>query len=151
MKKTILLLSLICFTTNYYAQDTQTHHIGTSIGITTGIGISYRYWPSKLGIQITAAPLLLSKSDKIYSIGMSALYTLKDNEIVDLYSYVGSSILIETYSPLIYNAGVGIGFKFDFLKNLNYNIQFGYGANISNKQSFSRYGIVGETGLYYHF
>jgi len=156
--KIFISICLSVFSFSAIAQDNSPHHIGVSSGITTGFGLSYRYWPSKLGLQITTLPTLVKNSGSFTSFGASALYMINDTEKIDLYGYLGNSIflVVDNYDSelaykLTYNAGLGFGLKFDVFDQLNINIQLGYGGIDIGSDTGTLFSIVGETGLYYHF
>ena len=178
MNKFIIVLSIALFSTISYSQNeakqdkptpsTTKHYIGLNAGGVTGLGFSYRYWPSKLGIQVTGIPIFFAnKGGHFTSIGVSALYTLKDNRIVDLYGYLGNhfvsvkqnftftdnngNIVTNTNKSNLFNVGAGFGFKFDFLESLDFNIQGGYGVyGIGNKDVSLISTLTTEIGFYYH-
>jgi len=156
-----LILALICITiisvnTNAQAQDsTKTklkHHAGFHASSLGGVGFSYRYWPGKLGVQITTLPIFRKDSGHFLSLGATALYTLKEGKTVDLYSYLGVHYISlgqqnDKFNSI--NTGVGVGFKINLSEFLNLNIQTGYGFyNINNSLTTS---IAGGAGLYYSF
>ncbi len=155
-KKILFSVSLAIFSFSSIAQDDNPspHHFGVSAGLTTGFGISYRYWPSKFGLQITALPTVIQNNGSVTSFGASVLYMLKDKEKLDLYGYFGNSILYikgsnNNNSNLTYNTGLGLGVKFKIFDELNINTQVGYGGlDLSNGSPI--FSIVGEIGLYYH-
>lgn len=150
--KLLISICLTVFSFTSIAQDSSPHHVGVSAGFTTGFGLSYRYWPSKLGIQVTALPTFIKNQGSLTSFGASALYTLHEGSKIDLYSYLGNSIILEknsNQSNVTYNAGVGFGLKFNIFDELNVNAQFGYGGlNLTDK--YSSFTMVGEIGFYYH-
>jgi len=175
MKKLLFSGILVCISAFCLSQtehskinNTHAHHIGLSGGGVTGIGFSYRYWPSKWGVQITGIPILLeNKSGSFTSIGLSALYTFKDSRIVDLYGFFGNhftsykqkfdytdsngNIIENSNKDNLFNIGAGFGLKFDFLESLNFNIQSGVGMfGITNKSSSPITTLTAELGLYYN-
>lgn len=153
--KLIISIGFFLLSFSSISQDHSPHHIGMSAGVTTGFGLSYRYWPSKLGIQLTALPTISQNNGSFTSAGLTVLYTIKDREKIDLYAYLGNSILYTksgNNSDSFFNSGLGFGFKFKIFDELNFNTQFGYGAitEVGNDVS-PNFSIVGELGLYYHF
>lgn len=66
------------------------HEFGIASGITTGYGLSYRYWPNKIGIQLTAFPVV-SSNDKNLSLGLNSLMRLDSKEWYRLYAFVGGN------------------------------------------------------------
>ena len=147
--KTLFTLLIIATSFLGVSQKKSAHNIGSFAGVTDGFGLSYRYWPGKFGIQVTTAPMYFGKKNKFINIGFTGLYTIKDKNIVDLYGYVSNAIYISNNNS-IYNIGGGLGTKIDFYENLNFNLQFGYGALILNSEN-QIYTIIGGAGLYYHF
>lgn len=139
------------------------HYLGFHAGGTTGLGFSYRYWPSRWGGQITGIPIF--GEDYSYgSIGLSALYNLRDNEKVDLFAYLGNHINYNTYNYMYYddngqvvnenvkytqyNIGLGLGLDFKVFDQIHISAQGGYGLmDVTN--SFSTF-FTGEFGLYYN-
>ncbi len=170
MKK-IIILSLFCVIgLSLNAQEEKTksnnvHNIGLHLGATSGIGFSYRYWPSKFGIQFTGIPIYRSNGGHFLSGGLSVLYTIKDNKTVDLYGYLSSHVLsrkkefffnggdgffgnngkVET--RVYYSMGIGAGIKID-LKVLDLNFQTGYA--VYNMSRTAHTGLAGEMGIYFH-
>lgn len=159
------ILTIICITVmgmslnaqNKDATKTlQKHHVGIHASSLGGVGFSYRYWPGKLGVQITTLPIFRQNKGYFLSIGATALYTLKEGKTVDLYSYIGTHYIGENYSgnqqnngSSSLNTGLGVGFKINLSEFLNLNIQTGYGFyNITESLSTT---IAGGAGLYYSF
>lgn len=173
MKKSIVLLSFLFSLMVFGQENNQSkHHIGGHLGSVSGMGFSYRYWPTKLGGQITFVPVFKKDGGYLISSGISALYTLKQSQFVDLYAYWGFHLIntkstfniYDPYDPSIiilqqntyknyYNTGLGVGFKFKLLDNLDFCLQGGYGVYMSEdnfiNQLFYKTNIAGGIGLYY--
>jgi len=172
MKKIILALLVFGFTFSSSAQDQEKpyvapkHFLGVHAGFTTGRGLSYRYWPSKFGGEITAAPRFKKGGQYSISTGLSLLYKLKETKRYTAYAYVGNSLLAtkaksESYNPItqistykikettIYNASLGLGYKINFWDNLDFNVQLGYGF-YEITTDFNT-NITSEISMYYHF
>lgn len=66
------------------------HEFGIASGITTGYGLSYRYWPNKVGFQLTAFPVV-SNEDKNLSLGLNSLIKLDSKKWYRLYAFVGGN------------------------------------------------------------
>ncbi|MGB1102566.1 MAG: hypothetical protein ACPG21_02970 [Crocinitomicaceae bacterium] len=175
MKKLLIVFIGISFFNNsIFAQEYENeeetkpvltpHHIGLNAGATTGIGFSYRYWPSKMGFQVTTIPTF-AQGDIFVSSGLSALYLMKDNDRVDLFGYFGTHLRTTVYDHIIVDPitgayegevrktdnnlslGLGVGLKIDFWDVLNLNLQTGYGVrNIGDEPGTF---LTGEIGLYY--
>jgi hypothetical protein len=176
MKKIILSLIVLASVFNSVAQDEKEtfispkHFIGLHAGSTTGYGISYRYWPTKFGGEITSSPRF--ERDGLYTVstGLSFLYKLKENKRYTIYSYVGNSLLATkqneytsifnqvtgTYFTIStiekreeYNASIGFGYKVNFWQNLDFNLQAGYGFYDLTNDLYTNF--TGEISMYYHF
>ena len=173
MKKIIIIALMSFLGTSAYTQmessvnfsDETKHYLGLHLGSTTGLGFSYRYWPKLVGFQVTALPIFSKGGTYDVSTGLTLLYTLRDNNVVDFYSYFGQHLISRKYTDwvqdvsapngfktvdvfeTIYNLGVGVGFRLDS-KYIDFNIQVGYGAyDVLNDFNTN---IAGEIGLYYH-
>ena len=154
MKK-LLIVSFYIFALNFsFSQNVEQaitakpkHNFGLHAGASTGLGLSYRYWPKRLGVQATITPAF-GKDFSFVSAGLSGLYIFGDNEKVDFFGYLGNHLLLIDGNSL-YNVGLGAGFKFEFVKLLNLNLQAGYGVFDLTNDPFSN--ITGEIGFYYQF
>ncbi|MDD2426408.1 MAG: hypothetical protein PHU00_10405 [Bacteroidales bacterium] len=131
------------------------HSLGIAAGSTTGYGISYRYWPAKIGVQGTFAPYS-DEWGSNYSAGVSLLYKIVQAEKVNFFLYQGNHYLYtkEKYNDNDYeiinnhfNSGIGFGVEFIILKRVSLNLMGGY----AGFENFRRIGFTGETGLYFMF
>lgn len=131
------------------------HQAGIHGGLTTGVGFSYRYWPNRLGLQLTLLPIKVDEewkdilgvqefarsfspigdTEKFISIGVSGLYTLKKLQSYRLISYFGNHVLINRNSET-YNLGGGVGIS--FYKKVSFSLMLGYGA----------FDVLGQFNLY---
>lgn len=147
MKKFILLLSFGIFSLISLAQEPAdgkfTHRLGLNFGGVTGLGPSYRYWPGKLGVQITFLPVKveeewqdplhikdfyesyfgLYESTTFISAGLSCMYTVKQNPKYRLVTYLGNHFIVSEESQ-IYNLGGGFGITFDY--RVGFSLLLGY-------------------------
>ena len=123
-------------------------------GFTTGYGLSYRFWPGKLGLQGTFAPY--SNQDMSdYSIGVTLLFKLVETEKVNLLLYQGNHYIYRKHkydnsddvNTRHFNNGLGIGIEFIILKRVSFNLMGGY----AGYRNFERIAPTGETGLYFRF
>ena len=176
MKKSILFLFIISLTSTSIAQDGSftppKHFVGLHVGSTTGSGISYRYWPTKFGGEITAFPRFEKGGYYNINTGLSLLFKLKENKRYTIYTYFGNSLLIRKFDhwePLEewnpnnpnpeyiittkkstqFNSSIGLGYKVNFLQNLDFNLQAGYGFYDITSSVYT--SITGEISMYYHF
>jgi len=148
MKSFLILISFIIFTSNIFAQietnPNNCHQLGIHAGFTTGFGISYRYWPGILGLQLTITPIKIDESwtdimdvknffffnelednYKLTSLGLTALFKLHQGKKARFFSYIGNHYLITTENEY-YNIGAGFGFAVE--SEVSFNIMIGYGA-----------------------
>ena len=142
------------------------HQLGLHAGSTTGIGLSYRYWPGKLGIQATLLPYK-NNSDRnenterqdfyqiagidiprgqFVSIGLSGLLKIRQFNKSIMFTYLGNHFLL-LRNKTSYSAGAGIGFAID--APVSFNFMLGYGAyDITN--SLVLFPAF-EIGVYFRF
>lgn len=161
MKRIIILLVTVIFTGSIFAQNAiepkvRANEFGFHAGATTGVGLSYRYWPGKSGIQITALPIKTSEVTYI-NFGITALRTFHDSRLIRFFGYLGSNVVVNNgqnydywYDPYTdnfeetedtgyktrLNFGVGPGFAFG--SRVRVNIMAGYGF----------YDVLGEFNIY---
>lgn len=158
------LLSLFFLTGTASAQSDSTkrtpfkHSLGAAAGITTGYGLSYRYWPKKIGAQITFAPS--SNGDRtLISTGLTFLFKLVQTERANLFLYQGNHLYYSknkyyyylqnpsTFEETNLYNGVGLGIEFIIVKRVSLNLMGGYAAY----ENFDRFSMSGETGLFFKF
>jgi hypothetical protein len=125
------------------------HSLGLNVGSTSGVGISYKYQPTRFWAQITGTPFFLPENEKFLSVGLTLLYKVKTSKVLDLITYLGNSYTHNSagnfnqfsMGPNIffsfsdnnfetgYNIGVGGGVVFHPWRDvLDINIQGGYGV-----------------------
>ena len=102
MKYVIFSILLFFSLPNLNAQSSPAHHLGLHAGSTTGLGFSYRYWPAKLGFQVTGIPIFNGDNRNYISGGVSLLYLFKENKVVDLFGYIGNHLILETNEYVYY-------------------------------------------------
>ena len=132
--------------------------LGIGAGFTTGIGVSYRYYFSKFGIQATFGPLQDNDTYR-YSAGLTFIYNLIETSKTNFFLYQGNHYFYtrEKYHGSYYsfnnqttkyfNNGVGMGLEFIILKRVSFNLMGGYGVY----KNFKYFSLTGETGLYFKF
>jgi len=183
MKTTIFSFILIAlfFIPSVYGQknETQTYEklyknsFGIGAGFTTGLGLSYRYFPKKFGFQLNVAPYYQDYGkDAFVSAGLTLLCNLAENRNNCVYAYLGNHYLYYSLkksntnyvwdpitSQYIYkttenvdkrtelNTGIGFGFEFNTKKRVTLNIMAGY----AQYNSFEKLFFTGELALYYRF
>lgn len=168
MIKTVSVFCLLLIALHLNAQKTEqrpgTHSLGLHAGSSTGLGLSYRYWPSKFGVQITGIPIFRQGGGHFISAGLTGLYEIRQGDLVDFYSYFGNHIIsikdkysvydypsgnlidVESFKTQ-YNIGLGIGFRCHITKDVDFELQGGYGIFDVTEDIFTF--PTGEIGLYY--
>lgn len=167
--KNIIFIALISMITSICnaqdsIQDTKLKHgLGMGAGFTTGYGISYKYTPNKLGVQVNFAPYK-SKTLQRYSLGVTFTYTLIEKRISKLYLYEANHFFYTkdifnnydingnvtgTYSTKesYLNNGLGFGFELTIAKSIGLNLMSGYAFY----DNFNNINITGEMALHYKF
>lgn len=130
------------------AQDTdksRNHQVGAHAGFTTGLGISYRYWPSKFGIQATFIPIK-TDSVKFTSLGLTGLFALSEKKNFKTFLYLGNH-LVTRNGHQEYNIGFGPGFSVGSAVRFNFMIGYGF---FDVTDTFNMLP-TGEIGVYYKF
>jgi hypothetical protein len=166
MKKILLVLAVVILCRTSFAQENETkHYVGINVGYTTGVGLSYRYWPKKIGLQVTTLPLY-SKDSTYGSIGLTCLLKIKqfDNEFFSSRFLFYASHQVtnffggrSAYHPAklmgedrswVYNAGFGFGFDIGN-GNVVLNLMLGY-AVLDITDNIKTRPVV-ESGMFYRF
>lgn len=132
------------------------NELGMHAGFTTGIGLSFRHWSGKYGVQLTAIPL---KADnfQFVSAGITGLYSLSNKKYTRFYLYLGNHLLLNSRfydfytdnqdTETRYNVGFGTGFEVG--RKVRFTIMAGYGGyNLTNAPDYYLLPTV-ETGLYF--
>lgn len=167
----LLLLPLCGWAQNEERNDDDnsnpfTNEVGFNAGGTTGVGLSYRHWFNRFGLQVTGMPLKID-NDIFISAGLTGLYSLRNTKYTRVYAYWGNQVfyLKESYynyigdQPILnyrtdafYCSGIGIGFSLG--RVVAFNISVGYaayqliGAGYHNGLSLLP---TGEIGLFWRF
>jgi len=153
MKRIIIILVFLAVGfLNIYAQNTDTlhykHGVGFAAGRSTGLGIAYLYQPENLGIQV-----VIGAYDDDFNIGLSPMYILARDEMINLFIYSGNSAYYGEkffYSPSpdwrIANS-FGVGFE-AHQKQFSFNIMGGI-ASYYWQHSDWEYGFTLEASLLY--
>ena len=165
----VMLLASIGYSQESFTTKT-THSLGLHLGTTTGTGFSYRYWPNKIGLQVTTIPIFNGNKNNYVSAGLSGLYLIKEHNRLNVFGYLGTHYIYRTYlqtfptgtfnmygypnyeerivAENIINIGFGFGTTINILPELSLSLQTGYGFyDISENLNGN---LSGEIGLYYH-
>ncbi|MCB0738383.1 MAG: hypothetical protein KDC92_12775 [Bacteroidetes bacterium] len=137
MKQFLILIALFaCISPSAFSQNVQPeinpsyHRLGVAANSVGGYGMSYRYMPKRIGIQINAMPLFdLSSRYRSFSgnIGVSGLFILRDHPWIDLVMSPAFSIHNYGWEPNVY-AGCTYGLMTTIFDVFEIDIQFGFGV-----------------------
>jgi hypothetical protein len=123
------------------------HRIGFHAGSTTGVGFSYKYQPSKFGLQVVGMPIFDGDGNVLASFGLSGLYRFSELRRADLFGYLGNHIFLGR-TDWGYHLGIGAGVDWHVWPGvLDINFQAGYGVYYLNDRPLSL--LTGEIGLHY--
>lgn len=167
MKKIFVIVVCGLIVANLVAQERDstrnkwTNEFGFHAGSTTGIGLSYRYWPKKLGVQFTILPVK-SPDETFVSVGLTALYSIYNSRHIHFYGYLGNTVLVNNYKRYYYFTDDD---SYERVHSTKYNIGFGPGFGVGTRVRFNimlGYGFydvtdefniypAGEMGLYFRF
>jgi hypothetical protein len=163
MKRISVLIVSVLITLGVFAQNSDTtvtnyaHEFGFHAGATTAVGLSYRYWPGKFGLQITALPVK-SSEETFISVGITGLCSFYNSRHIRFFGYFGNNLTVDNYKnydyyssnytneySTRYNFGFGPGFGFG--TRVRINLMAGYGFY----DVFGEFNIypTGEIGIYY--
>ncbi|MBI5539900.1 MAG: hypothetical protein HY951_07575 [Bacteroidia bacterium] len=180
MKTLIISLCLICiysFTSQAQEKEKEinTHEkkyskaIGLGAGFTTGVGLSYRYFPKRYGVQVTVAPYYRDYGKEAFiSGGLTLLLSLEEAKSYNVYAYFGNHYFYSklnstysTYDPILgynnystktvtkntINSGIGIGGEIHAQKRITLNLMVGY----AQYNSFEDLFFTAEAAIFYRF
>lgn len=145
--KNVIILALLLISINIIAQEdpepTRVHEFGIHAGFVSGVGLSYRYWPQKLGVQITALPV---KTDEVtfISVGVTGLYSFYESRRVRFFGYFGNHLLYKRDRDYTYSYGYQYEY-YEYKKKTEYNLGFGPGFGFGTRV---RFNIMAGYGLY---
>lgn len=182
MKKLIIVLFLTCLSVSLTSEDNEnlSKYIGGAFGISTGYGLSYRYWPGDLGGQVVFSPFT-DGNEYRFNLGLGGVKTLYETKFTRLFLYVATNgtlahydedsytdyeydtddniiegsehtVTEEAYTNLGMTVGIGPGIEIYIFKNIVLDIMFGYAYSIGETISWNNgFGFTFETALYYRF
>lgn len=165
IQKILTVLFVVVFSTkSIYAQEETIkkqnygtkHSLGLAAGLSTGVGISYRYIPKRFGVQLTASTFWNSQFEVIDG-GVTFLYKLKSKPKSMLFLYQGNhayastNVMYEQPTELMIMNGLGIGIELVMLKSIGLNILGGFLIQNTNYLGNPYFGADINLGLYYKF
>lgn len=138
--KLLLVLIFLCLSPGlilaqrYVIRDTtskkmsfKSHFIGLNAGITTGLGVSYRFMPSRNGFQVTVLPII--DPERTYlSLAATYLREIKKMALSRFLFYASNhytNMLIRD-DRFVYNCALGVGWDYNFYEDFNGNFMIGY-------------------------
>jgi hypothetical protein len=172
MKSKLIIIAAILFiTNNVFSQEKIekresvrfNHSLGFGAGISTGYGMSYRYFGKKLGAQVNFSPYKDENKVNISS-GLTFLYRIVELEEWSFYVYQGNHFyydkdtstdynymndesVTQTIETKYVNNGVGLGAEYATTERLSFNGMLGYGG----QENFEKISITVEVAVYFKF
>lgn len=149
------------------SQERFNHSLGFGAGVSTGIGLSYRYFGEKLGAQVNFMPYK-DEGILIMSSGLTFLYRLVELEDLSFFVYQGNHFFfseetvtnksydypgaVETITTIFeedkyFNNGAGIGIEWVRRSRLGLNAMAGFGG----QEYFKKLNFTGEVAVYFKF
>ena len=152
------------------SQERFNHSLGFGAGVSTGYGLSYRYFGEKLGAQVSFMPYK-DEGILIMSSGLTFLYRLVELEDLSFFVYQGNHFFfreetvtnrsydytdayetIETITTTFeedkyFNNGAGIGIEWVHRSRLGLNAMAGFGG----QENFKKLNLTGEVAVYFKF
>lgn len=182
MRKTLLISIMTLFSLILFADDRNefSNYIGGAFGLSTGYGLSYRYWPGNYGGQIVFSPFT-DGDDTRFNLGIGGFKTLHETKKTRLFLYTATNgtlanygedswteyeyddnhniiegsekkVTEEAYTDLGMTVGIGPGFELYIFNNIVLDFMFGYSYSLGETLSWNNgLGFTFETALYYRF
>jgi hypothetical protein len=156
MKKSLIVLFLLLFSFSVFSQERDStkrvnQALGFSAGHSIGFGITYLYEPSQFGLMFVGGAL-----DNDFNIGISPIYKVTNDDLIDLCLYSGNRI----YSTTSYNMGIkkkyyivadGFGIGFD-IHQLQFSLLVFAGvASYYDLAGIWNYGYTLDASFVYRF
>ncbi|WP_235297727.1 hypothetical protein [Portibacter marinus] len=150
--KLSIIAALFAFTLGISAQTTSAsskefkHGIGLAAGATSGYGLSYQYFPEKVGVQLIFGGIKY-ESDINLSLGLILKYEIIENQKANLYLYQSNSLYYSKYEYEGYDYDTGQSSGRTIEKDYTINNGFGVGTDISMGKRLSL-NVMGGVGSY---
>ena len=117
---------------SYYKPKSE---IGFAAGFVSGYGLSYRYWPKVVGVQLTAFPLI-SNTESYISVGLVGLCELDASSWYRFYAFLGGNLNFQNYEETNYDYSYsGFGYPttttITKVKETKYTAGFGPGIEFT--------------------
>lgn len=169
MKCLFFVFLLLGSSLNVYSQedkDLLCHYIGGAFGMSTGYGLSYRYWPGSLGAQVVFSPYWQNK-EILLNLGFSGFKTLYESSSTRLFLYLAAN---GTYnysdhndefedgrdsdfkSTFGFTTGLGPGIELYIFRHVVFDAMFGYSYSVGDTFfELPGIGFTAEVAIYYRF
>jgi hypothetical protein len=155
MKKLSFVIMLILLVEIVSAQDTKVpatykNEFGLHAGGVTGVGLFYRHWFDKTGLQLTVLPPIKNDDYRLNSVGITFLHSFVDKRYMRFFGYIGAHYWHEKGTNELYDYSSGNYFTttesyvHDF-----FNFGFGPGVSFGTKVRVSLligYGLYDVAG-----
>jgi hypothetical protein len=152
--KSSLLIVVITFlmTSSMYSQEKiekpiaekYNHGVGFGAGISTGYGLSYRYFGKKLGAQVNFSPYK-DRNNANVSSGVTFLYRLGTLDEFSFYVYQGNHLYYNKETLTNYDEISGKEISVDKIENF-FNNGIGMGVEHITSERISLNGMIGYAG-----
>lgn len=157
----IIILLITCLVSGkaqepkYNEKKDLVHAIGVNVGMTSGVGLSYRYMPKALGAQVTLG-YLGNPSSSYISTGGMLLYKITEGKHSQLNLYTSAHLLKNNYirfnesgthTETMLNFGVGISVDLKITSRTSLSGNVGYGAYDKMEYYSMDFGL----GCFYKF
>lgn len=149
-------------------EESRPNYIGGAAGVSTGYGLSYRYWPGNIGTQIVFTPII-NEYGSSFNLGTGLFKTLHEGKATRLFLFLAGNGTYREGIDYIYAdedpfelieekkitnfdwaVGFGPGLEIYFFKNIVLDIMFGYRVG-QGEAVYNGLGFTAEVGLYYRF
>ncbi len=179
MKKPVKIILLICAaflstmlplsaeTETVKPKDDTRHALGLAAGLTTGSGLSYRYWPGDFGFQATFLPNTAAGEPYVNS-GITFFYQISRTQTTRFYLYASSRHLFKKYDEDYYDygsdwyterngdsyeyslsIGAGPGIEIFLFEDIGINLMTGYAVHNINRDTV--FTMTVESAVFYNF
>jgi len=150
---TIFLGPLICQTkVDSSAAKLYRHNFGITRDYRSGYGVSYKYWPGRVGIQFNLDPVIITQ-DRLIGSGITLLYKFTEAGWINLFLYQGfhfqyskQNYFYQESQKIFYEA-MGLGSELMLSKHLSLTITAGF----IGFSEYERFLLTSQTGLFYRF
>jgi hypothetical protein len=125
------------------------NEFGFHAGAVTGVGLFYRHWFDKAGLQLTLLPPIKNDEYRLNSAGITFLYSLLDKRYMRVFGYAGAHYWHEEGTEEIFNdynyTSTNEPFTHDYLNfGFGPGVSFGTKVRVSLMIGYGLYDVTGE-------